>query len=206
MHKIPNLDEHGEPPAASGDKRQFSADGRPALLRELVEGHARHDVTHQVASENATEAAIALTGDSSFSEQLKKIYHELGGEISMPVLMELLDCMAEEGMLSGRSRSPSLDSPKWQANIIRILEYLKRNPGAINIYAVIYIFNDPLLDDINEHLIPAQFARKVRVTKAAVTKAVVAAQEFFKLPPRSGQRKTVARENMRDSRNQQLKK
>jgi hypothetical protein len=195
---IPDL----EPGSNHGGVQRHAgaADGRPALLREMVDGHAPHDVRA-----DATDAAIAMTGDSSFSDQLKKIYSELGGEISMAVLMELLDCMAEEGMLSGRSRSPSLDSPKWQANIIRILEYLKRNPGAINIYAVIYIFNDPLLDDINEHLIPAQFARKVRVTKAAVTKAVVAAQEFFKLPPRSGQRKTVARENMRDSRNQQLK-
>lgn len=104
----------------------------------------------------------------------------------------------------GAGAVPTGDSTMRNVSVIKILEYLKKHPGSISVYAVCYVFNLPLLDDINGHLCPAEFAKQIEVSREAVNKEVLAAQKFFGVPPRPGQRGKGARENMRKARIKQL--
>jgi hypothetical protein len=138
---------------------------------------------------------------------LHKCCADLG--VNMAVALQIV-AWAEENTEARSSklgdRSKNTEQGRLMASVIKILEYLRRHPGAISVYAVCYVFDLPLLDDINGHLCPAEFAKSVNVSREAVNKEVLAAQKHFQLPPRRGQRSDRARKNMTTARLRQLHK
>ena len=77
-----------------------------------VAGEKPHDHRHE-----QMEAAAALIGDSTFSEQVDRLVLHFGPDIAGPngvggavrarmIIEEMLDELAENGMLAGHSRSP----------------------------------------------------------------------------------------------------
>lgn len=144
-----------------------------------------------------------VEGDNSFSEMVALLQREVG--LIRVQAEEAVDVMQARGLLAG-SATRSFTATEWQAAIIKILEYEYQHPALTDLFAVRYVFNDPLLDDIIGHLNPAQFAKRISVSKEAVNKAVLRAQKEFGLPIRDGQRGQDARENMRKKRLEQLGK
>ena len=184
--------------------------------RELPPGEHPAALTGVGHHHEQMEAATALLGDSAFSEQVDRLVLHFGPYIAGPsgvggavrarmIIEEMLDELAENGMLAGHSRSPSLDSPRWQAAIIKILSKAFQCNPTTAMYALLTVWDEPLLDDITGHRNAAKFARQIGCSKAAVTKQVKEMQKFFGLPPRKGQRDEAACANMRNSRMKQLK-
>lgn len=147
----------------------------------------------------------SLVGDSSLSDLVVHLHREFNN-LPVPLCHEILDWLKDQGALVIGSRSSrSFRLAEWQTAFIRILAYEIHHPAMTDLFAVRYIWNEPLLDDQVNHMNPAQFAAKIGVSREAVNKAVLRAQKYFKQPPRRGQRCPVARENMRQARMKQLK-
>jgi hypothetical protein len=148
----------------------------------------------------------ALVGDSSFSELVGRMRREFD-DLSVPLCEEVLDWLKGEGLLAiGAHAHHSMRPAKWKVGVLMVLEYVFKHPAMTDIFAALYIWDEPLLDDILGHLNPAQFAARIGVTREAVNKAVLRAQLYFKLPPRRGQRHPQARANMKQARMKQLKR
>lgn len=135
--------------------------------------------------------------DTSHSELLEELQHQFLGP-DYAVALEVLEFLQEKGLLGGRGIAPQKDSAVL-ARCIKILRYIKTHPNSTAIYAALYVWDDPLLDDLNGHLTQTEFAQAIGVTKAAVNNAAKDAQRFFKLPPRQDQRKPEACETMRQT-------
>jgi len=172
-------------------EQHYPADGRPPLLLELIKSNPD---------------GRALVGDSSFSELVGAMHREFP-DFSVPACEEILDWQREQGLLANAS-SPrrTFSGAQWQSAFIRILEYIFNHPSLPDIYAAVYIWDQPALDDILGHLNPAEFAARLGVSRQAINDPVLKAQKQFKLKPRRGQRGHDARANMRTARMKQLKK
>jgi hypothetical protein len=144
-------------------------------------------------------------GDSSFSELVGRLRHEFPDALSVPLCEEILDWLKDEGELSnaGQNRR-SFSKAERQVLFIKTLEYIWRHPALTDIYAALYVWDEPLLDDIIGHYNPAEFAAKLGLSREATNNPVLRAQKYFKLPPRRGQRTKNARTNMSQARVKQL--
>jgi hypothetical protein len=102
-------------------------------------------------------------------------------------------------------------------------EYDALSTMRVRYFAVLHAFDKEQFDIINGSLNPQQFAATVTVlkcnfskgkikwtpkplTKAAVNKAIMEAQDHFRLPPRRDQRSDETREKQSNARNNQLTK
>jgi hypothetical protein len=94
---------------------------------------------------------------------------------------------------------------RLMANLFKILDYISQHPGPIPVFAALYVFNEPLLDDRIGNHNPAEFAKAIGVSREAVNKEVKKALKFFRLTPRKGMREEAACKNMSEARLKQLK-
>jgi hypothetical protein len=151
-------------------------------------------------------------GDSDFTGRVCEVMAEFPN-LKQPLVEELFDFMSDKGWMAGQSRLNSPGVPVWMQKFVKILKYIKTHPSPNAIYAVLHIWDDPALDDINGHLTQTEFAdllypstRIPNPAKAAVNNAVMDAQRFFGTPPRRDQRKENARAQMSAARIGKLKK
>lgn len=155
------------------------------------------------ATESYQSIRSEYGGCSELSERIAALRRNFP-EINPNMAEEILDFMADEGWLTGRSRKLEMNLPKWMGKFVQILRYIKNHPNSTAIYAVIHIWDEPLLDDINQHQTQEQFSKAIGLTKAAVNNAVMDAQRHFRLEPRRDQRKEDARQKMTEARINQL--
>ena len=144
----------------------------------------------------------ALVGDRSGNAELVQGLH-VDFHLRTEICEELVDWFRERGM--GGSRA-NMSESLMKVGLVKILEYMFKHPMLADLYAMLYVLDDPLMDDIVGHKCPSEFAKSIGVTKARINKAVMQAQQFFKLQPRAGQRKAEGRQAMTAARMKQLNK
>ncbi len=144
----------------------------------------------------------ALVGDRSGNAELVQGLH-VDFHFSPRVCEELVDWFREKGIGGVGSAMPE---SQMKAGLVQILEYMFKHPMLADLYAMLYVLDDPLMDDIVGHKCPSEFAKSIGVTKARINKAVMQAQQHFKLQPRAGQRKAEGRQAMTAARMKQLTK
>lgn len=152
-----------------------------------------------------TTGAAPGFGDSTFSERVKILHREFD-ELSIPQCEELMDFFSDQGWLVGSQEAFKRNLPLWMAQFVKILEYLRDHPSITSLYAVLRIWDDPVLDDIFHHMNETEFARtitmkkigseEIRLTRAAVNKAKIEAQNYFKTPLRHDDRPETSRLEM----------
>jgi hypothetical protein len=150
----------------------------------------------------------ALVGDSSFSDMVTAFYREFGSvvRVDYTVCEEMLDWLRDAGYVGrGRGSLPA-DLPQWIAKFHKILRYIKAHPTSTAIYAVLHIWDDPLLDAINGNMNQDEFAASIGVTKAAVNNAVMDGMKHFGTAPRKDQRQAQARQRMSAAAIQRLER
>jgi hypothetical protein len=150
----------------------------------------------------------AVVGDSSFSELVESFRSDFAGSLSAPdtgfLAEQIFDWFMEKGLLIDHGDKTNFNAAQWQTAFLKIMAYELQHPALTDLFAVRYIWNEPLLDDLIGHLTPSQYAAKINVTREAVNKAVLRAQKEFKQAPRAGQRDKNARSNMSKARRRQL--
>jgi hypothetical protein len=144
----------------------------------------------------------ALVGDNTFSQRVGKLRANFPEVLSVPLAEEILDFMADEGWLNTHAPPNSI---REKFSIVKVMEYFYTQKGRFSRYAGIWCWGIPALDDIVKHKCPEEVAREAGVTRQAVNKTVLKAQEFFGLGPRPDQRSMPARKKMRLARCKQLK-
>lgn len=158
---------------------------------------------HQSADFRASREALG--GDCSASELIERMLADFGGVVvTREVCAELLDWQREQGLLAGRRTTGAVSLPAWMGKFLKILRYIKHHPNTTSIYAVLAIWDEPMLDDLNGHLNQQQFADSIGLDKAAVNNAMKDAARHFGTPPRRDQRKAEACANMAAARIQKL--
>lgn len=152
-----------------------------------------------------------LGADGAFTERVAALRSEFP-EMTQVQAEELLDFLADSGWLAGQSRLQQTRVPAWMSKFVKILGYIKQHPNVNAIYAVLHIWDDPLLDDLNGGLSQTEFADKMypshkipNPAKAAVNNAVMDAMKFFGTKPRRDQRREESRQSMSAARLVQLK-
>jgi hypothetical protein len=150
------------------------------------------------------QEASAGMGDSSFSERVGIMHRETG--YSVPMCEEIFDFFQDQGWLAGSRPAFGNNLPAWMAKFVKILEYLRDHPTLTALFAVTRIWDDPVLDDIFQHMTQSEFAKTITVkkigsaeialTKAAVNNAVMDAAKYFKTAPRRDQRTGESCRNM----------
>lgn len=75
----------------------------------------------------------------------------------------------------------------------------------LGIRLLFYALDNPAIDDVLGHKIPAEFAREQDCTRANATKLLKRIQDALGLPPRKGQRTESTRTLQREVRKSQLK-
>lgn len=176
-----------------------------------IEHEDEQSVTEQTAHDEFARLRDAMGADGVFTDrviELKRAFPELRNDIAE----EILDFCNETGWLSGQSRLHQTNVPAWMSKFVKILRYIKQHPNPNAIYAVLHIWDDPVLDDLNGGMSQTDFADAMYKThkipnpaKAAVNNAVMDAQRFFDTKPRSDQRKTDSRKSMSAARIKRLK-
>jgi len=165
-------------------------------------------------------------GDSSVSSLRDKVVREIG--ISANLADEVLDLLSESGALICRHRAPKINGSEGQwrslsAKLLRVIEYVSKHPTRLGLYAALHVWDIPVFDNFNGHLSQQDFAKTVIVksvtltrgkhkgrvvrqylTKAAVNNAVLHAQHYFLLPPRSDQRAGETRKKQKQVRESKL--
>lgn len=177
------------------------------------DGDSQDALLEAAAHRHYVQARADMGGDSEFTELIEAITAECP-HISAHEAQDILDCLKDKGVLSSARRLPLTSKlPAWVAKVQKLLRYIKNHPNSNAIYAALYVWDEPLLDDINGNLSQTEFANKmypstkpVNPAKAAVNNAVKDAQRFFNLPPRSGQRSTAACETMSQKTIERLEK
>jgi hypothetical protein len=120
--------------------------------------------------------------------------------------LEFVECLEEAGQLVTSERPAILENlPIFMVKLHDMLAYMKRkHPKSPWVFAMLHTWDEKMLDDLNGHMTPAQFARDIHRTKASVNNIIMEAQMEFKTPPRRDQRKPEERKKMRESRLKQL--
>lgn len=148
----------------------------------------------------------AIVGDSSFSQLVQAFHREFGDVVQggYPVCEEMIDWLREQGHMGGPRSAAQAGLPQWVAKFHKVLRYLKKHPTSNAIYAVIDIWDEPVLDAINGNMNQQQFADSIGQTKASVNNACMDAQKHFGTPPRKDRRQDAARQRMSEVRIERL--
>ena len=169
-------------------------DGRSGLAAAIIGDHAP-------ASPGASTEVPGFdgAGDSSTSELCADLLKNFGGaRVTAGLVEELVDYLAESSFRTGHGRkggTPRAES-EWKYAFVKILKRAFKYHPSPQMYALLAIWDEPVLDDIYGHLNQAEFAEGIGLTKAAVNNAVKDEQEFFKTKPRRDQRSVAACETM----------